>query len=116
MAYPYEPPNQNRFASSYMADVGAASSSFVSPGFDGRIKRITGVVYGAITGANSVVTTKIGGTTVTGGTLTVLLSGAAAGNVSQAIPTGANVFRATDNIEFASDGGATNTQPFNITV
>ena len=115
MAYPYEPPSQNKFVTVNMADVGAAASAYIAPGFDGRIKRITGVVFSAITGANSVVTTKIGGTAVTNGVLTVLLSGAAAGNVSQAIPSGLNVFTAGQAIEFASDGGATNSAVFAIT-
>jgi hypothetical protein len=116
MAYPYESPMQNKLVTVNMADVGAAASAWVVPGFDGRIKRINGVLSTAITGANSVITTKIGGTAVTGGTLTVIQSGSAAGNVASAIPTGANVFRATDAIEFASDGGATNSSVYCITV
>jgi hypothetical protein len=115
MAYPYIPPAGNICITVNMADVGAVASAFIAPGFDGRIKRLNGAVFSAITGANSVVTTKIGGTAVTGGVLTVLLSGAAAGNVSSAVPSALNVFRSTDAIEFASDGGASNSAVFAIT-
>jgi hypothetical protein len=115
MAYPYIPAAGNIFVTVQMTDVSAPSSVFIAPGFDGRIKRITSSLAGAITVADSVLTTKINAVTVTNGGWTVSQSGSAAGDVDQAIPTALNVFRSTDFIRFDTDGGSTTTQPLTIT-
>jgi hypothetical protein len=116
MAYPYEPAMQTKYLTVTMTDVSAPSSVFVAPGFDGRIRRITSSLGGAITVADSILTTKINAVAVTNGGWTVSQSGSAAGDVDQAIPTALNVFRATDFIRFDTDGGSTTTQPLTITM
>ena len=120
MAYPYEPPVQNKMVLISFADFGAASSVFIPTGFNGRIKRISAVTSVAATGADTIVTPKIGntgnttGTAVTNGALTLPLTGASIGYVGVSVPTGLNVFAATDFIRLDSDGGATNSVPGSV--
>ena len=122
MAYPYKPPNQNKIAYLPFADIGAASSIFFCPGFSGRLKRISVVTTVAATGADTVITAKIGntgnttGTAITNGVVTSPLTGASIGNVAQAFPSALNTFGATDFIRLDSDGGATNSVPSTVTL
>lgn len=98
-----------------MADISAASSAFVVAAFRGKIIGGYVVINGAITGADSALTVKIGpagasGTAVTGMTATAANSGSAAGSVfTFATPTGANVIAAGDNIECITDGASSTT-------
>jgi hypothetical protein len=114
MGYPYKPTNGAVFVTLRVADVGTAETILFCPGFSGRIKRITSCIAGAITGSDSGWTTKIGTTTVTGGGATVTVSGSAAGDVDQAIPTALNNFSATDFISLVNDGVSTGPQPMMV--
>src|SRR5690348_8880498 len=91
----------------YVTDSSAAVSGYTSARFRGKIVKF-GAVIGAAVDSDRVITVKINGTSVTGGTVTLTASGSAAGNVFSAVPTGANLVVEDDTIEFASDGaGAT---------
>lgn len=99
-----------------MNDVSAASSAFVVTPFRGTIVEIHGVLHGAITTANSAVTTEINGAAVTGGGMTVVQSGSGAGSVFSAYPTAANSVQPGDVIEIISNGGSSTTARMTFTV
>lgn len=104
------------FLTTRLADVSAASSVNISVPDDGKIIKIISVLGGAITVANSAVTSAVNGTTVTGGGFTVAFSGSANGDIDTAEPTAANSVKEGDYITITSDGGSTTTQPIDITV
>lgn len=116
MAYPYVPPLQSKFVTVQIEDISTAGQKYVAPGFNGRIKNITSVINGAIATADAVLTTKIGGTAVTGGAITVANASSAAGDVDSATPSAANEFTSTDNIEIETSGASTNTVEVVITL
>ena len=107
MGYPYKPTNQAKFVTIRIVDVGTAETVMFAPGFNGKIKRITSCIAGAITGSDSGWKAQIGTTDVTNGGATVTVSGSAAGDVDQAIPTGLNTFTPTDHIRLVNDGNST---------
>ena len=109
MALPYIPPLQNKFLTVKMPDISTADQVYVVPGFNGRIRKIHSVIDGAITGSDADLTAKIGGTAVTGGLITVAISGSGAGTVDTATPTALNYFTSTEAIEIETDGASTNT-------
>jgi len=116
MAYPYVPPVQNRFLTATITDVSTAGQVYVVPGFNGRIRKISTVLSGAITSANAGLTAKIGGTAVTGGAITITQSGSAAGDVDSVLPTGANSFTDSDAIEIETDGASSTARAVTITL
>ena len=91
-----------------IADIGAVGSAFVVMPFDGILYKILITVDGALAGANTILTSKIGGSAVTGGAVTLAYSGSGGGSVFSATPSAANTFSEGQVIELASDGGATN--------
>jgi hypothetical protein len=95
----------------YMADVSAASSTWAYVPVRGKVIKVGSILAGAITGANSALTTEINGTAVTGGAWTVTQSGSAAGDVDSAIPTAANAVKVGDAFEWISDGASSTTMP-----
>jgi hypothetical protein len=116
MAYPYKPAAGNVVVTTSIADISTAGQIYVAPGFNGRIRKAFSALNGAITGADSVLTLKINGTAVTGGTMTVANSGSAAGDVDSCTPSGANVFDADDAVEIETDGASTGTVATTITL
>jgi hypothetical protein len=95
----------------FNADVSTAGSGWaVAPG-RGKLVKVYTVIGAAITVANAVVTMKIGGTSVTGVSITIAFSGAAAGDVDEGAPTADTYCQPGDKIEFISDGGSTTTSP-----
>ena len=104
------------FLTARLDDVSAASSVNIAVPDDGKIIKIISVLGGAITTANSTVTTAINGTAVTGGTLTIAHASSAAGDIDTAEPTAANNVEEGDYITITSDGGSSTTQPLDITV
>lgn len=116
MAYPYIPPLESRFVTVQIEDVSTAGQKYVVPGFRGKIKKIHSVINGAIATAPAVLTTKIGGTTVTGGGISITHTSSAAGDIDTAIPTALNSFSDTDAIEIETSGASTNTVECVITL
>jgi hypothetical protein len=111
MALPDNYPLNVRRVYAHMPDVSTAGSAFVPAPFRGRIIKMGSVISVAITVADAAITGKIAGTAITGGAWTIAFTGAAAGDLDTAIPTGANLVNEDDVIEFASDGGSTTTSP-----
>jgi hypothetical protein len=92
-----------------LADISTASSCYVVAPAGGTISKIYSVINGAITGANSIVTSNINGVAITNGSITVAFSGSAAGHIDSATPTALNTVVAGDLITLTTDGGSTNT-------
>lgn len=115
-AYPNTPPVSRRFITAYLADVSTAGQIYVVPGFRGKIIRAYTALNGAISGANAGLTLKIGGTAVTGGTITIAHSGSAAGDVDSCTPTALATFTSTQAIEIETDGASTDTAAVMITL
>lgn len=110
-SYPRKPTLMAKLVTVELADVSTAGQRHVAPGFNGKIVKATSCLGGAITGANAGLTLKIDGTAVTGGTIAIAQSGSAAGDVDSCIPTGANIFTSTSQVEVETDGASTGTQP-----
>lgn len=98
-----------------LADVSTASIARVVSPVGGRIVAIYSVLGAAITGADSIVTNRIGTTAITGGTLTVAQAGSAAGDVDSAFPTAANVVNPGQFLAVDTDGASTNTATLTVT-
>ena len=109
MSYPYVPPAQNKFITVQIEDVSTAGQKYVVPGFRGKLVKIHSVINGAIATAPAVLTSKIAGTAVTGGSISITHTSSAAGDVDSATPTGANSFTETQAIEVETSGASTNT-------
>lgn len=97
--------------SSYNADMSTAGSSFAVFPCRGKIVTLGVVAHAAVTTAPNVLTAKIAGTAITIPTWTVTHSGAAAGDVVEVVPTGANNGVVQQNIEFITDGAGSGTVP-----
>lgn len=100
----------------YMATVSTAGSAFCAAPVAGTITRIQSVLGGAIATANAGITTEINGTAVTGGAITILQAGSAAGDMDVATPSAANTVAVGDVIEIITDGLSTNAVPVMFTV
>lgn len=91
-----------------LADVSTASSILVPISRACTLAKVTSVIGGAITIADSTVTvTKKGGFTT--GTLTIAFTGSAKGDIDTLIPVSNNTFVANDWIEIATDGASSTT-------
>lgn len=99
-----------------MTDISTASSVWVVAPVACSFTGLQSVINGAITGADAAITTEIGGTAVTGGSLTIANSGSAAGDVDSATPTALNTLTAGQALEIITDGGSTNTVRATFTV
>ena len=107
--YPHSPPLTHRFITAMITDVSTAGQIYVRPGFAGRVKNVYTALNGAIGTADAVITTKIAGTAVTGGAVTIAFTGSAAGDLDSSTPTAANTFTAAQAIEIETNGASTNT-------
>jgi hypothetical protein len=93
------------FLNTYIGDISTAGQIYVvSP------------VAGTITGANTILTPKIGGTAITGGAITIAFSGSAEGDVDSSTPTALNEITAGSAIEIETDGGSTGTVKTVLTI
>ena len=99
-----------------LSDVSTAGSAYVVAPDAGKIIKIYSVLGGAIATADAGITTKINGTAVTGGGITIANASSAAGDVDTAEPTAANSVSEGDYISFTTDGASTNTVAATFTV
>lgn len=97
-------------------DVSAPGSEWVHPNMSGRIKALSSVLHGAITGADSVITVEIGGVAVTGATLTIANASSAAGDVDTAVPSALNTFTADQPLEVITSGASSTTAALTVTL
>lgn len=116
MALPVIRPLSTRFTTVMIEDISTAGQIYVVPGFAGRIKKVSTVLNGAIATADAVLTLKIAGTAVTGGTITVAFSGSAAGDIDTCEPTAARTFTDAQAIEIETDGASDNAVQIVITL
>lgn len=114
--YPSTPPLQRRYITVEIPDISTGGQRYVVPGFRGKIVKIHSVINGAITNAAATLTTKIESTAVTGGAITIAVSGSGAGVKDSATPTANNTFGVDDAIEVETNGGSTGTVPAVITL
>lgn len=97
-----------------LADVSAPSSAYLQAPCAGTITKIYATLQGAITVADSAVTTSIGGVAITGGAMTIAQAGSAAGTKFSATPSAANTVAAGDLITVTTDGGSTTTAGLDV--
>ena len=109
MALPENVPLNETVIWGHMADVSAASSTFAYVPVRGKVIKVGSVLGGAITSADSALTTEINGTAVTGGSFTVAYTSSAAGDVDSAVPTAANAVNVGDAFEWVTDGASSTT-------
>jgi hypothetical protein len=118
--YPKTPSLNRQFVHLYMSDMGTAGgvagSAFFTPGYRGKIKKISTVLPAAIATTNTIITVSIGTTAVTNGAVTCPFTSSAAGDIATATPTAANSFGPTDYIKAVSDGATSTTLPVVITL
>lgn len=98
-----------------IVDVSTADSEYIASPVKGRVIKIFSILKNAITGADSLLTTKINGTLITGGGWTVPFSGSAAGDVAQASPSAANDVAIGDKLQVLTDGASSTTAPLTVT-
>ena|SRR5688500_13899728 len=98
-------------------DISTASKHYVTFGNNAvTITRITTVLGGAITVADSIITFRKQGSTSMG-TITVAFTGSAEGDIDTLAPSGAAASIVADGfIEIDNDGGSTTAQPVGVTI
>ena len=83
----------------YINDLSRSCSSFVISPFRGKIVKIETVIDDSIAGGDAVLTSKINGTNITNGSITIASTGSTVGVVDSTTPTGNNVLAISDCIE-----------------
>jgi len=91
-----------------IADISTGASTWVVSPIAGTIGVIYTIIDGTITTVNAGVTFEIGGTAVTGGSITIAHSGSAAGVVDTCTCTALNILAAGGGLEIITDGASTN--------
>lgn len=97
--------------SSYLADSGTSSNSYTVAPCRGKVVLLGSVVHAAVGTADNTLTASIGATAITTPAWVQATASSAAGDVSEVVPTGANLCNQGDYIKFASDGAGSNTTP-----
>jgi hypothetical protein len=107
MALPNPHPLNEVVVYAFSPSVGATpiAARAVSP-VRGRVIKTGSVLYGAITTADAAIAVAINGTAVTNGGFTITQASSAAGDVDEAIPTGANLINEGDQISFTPSGAS----------
>ena len=98
-----------------LTDVSTASSAFITSPFAGTITKIVSVIDGVIATAPAVLTSEIGGTLITGSSISIADSGSGAGITDSATPTALNVLAVDDVLEVITSGASTNTVSATVT-
>ncbi len=103
-----------------LVDVSAASISYVTTPFQGRLVDAWATISAAVSGLDCTVTIKkivASVTTTTLGTITLAVTGSAIGQTVQAVLTGSEIdctFKAGDTLVFDSDGASSTTSIANF--
>jgi hypothetical protein len=100
----------------YMADICTAGSGYVVSPVAGSVTAIYSVVYAAPTTVDTILTGKIGGTSITNGAITVAFTGSAAGDVDSCSPSALKTVTAGQAIEISSNGAGSGVTPAMITI
>ncbi len=112
MALPINRPLNIERVYAHLADSSTAGSAWAVFPTRGKIVRLGSIVGGVVATANNVLTCEINGVAVTHPSWVQAFSGAAAGDVSEVVPTAANRGVAGDKLEFITTGaGDTNVTP-----
>lgn len=93
----------------------AAGQSYVIVPWQCTIEKIYAAAGAANATTDTILTAKIGGVAVTGGSLTIPLA-AAAGDSVAATPTAANAVSASGAIEIETDGAGSSVMPVGVTI
>jgi hypothetical protein len=109
MALPENRPLSEGVLNAVMPDLSTSDTVYIPCPWRGRIVRWYSSIDNAITTADGSVSLTIGGTAVTGSTITVAFTGSAVGDVDSAIPTGANYVNEGDYIGIVSTGACDTT-------
>lgn len=88
-----------------LMDVSSANNVYVVSPYRGFVVRAYSVIMGPLSGADAVLTLRIGGVAMTNGTITITQSGSAAGDVDTCQPSALNYVAEGVAIEVLSDGG-----------
>lgn len=97
-------------------DISTASSVWIVSPIAGKVTKVYSVINGPITVADTTLTVKIGGVSVTGGSITIAFTGSAAGDVDSCSPIALNTVTAGQAIEIDTDGASTDTASAQITI
>jgi hypothetical protein len=90
-----------------VADISSPASSWAIAPCAGTITKIYSVIDTAITVADAVLTFELGGTAVTGATITIATAGSASGTIDSCVPTALHTVAAGSAIEIITNGGST---------
>ncbi len=99
-----------------IADVSTQDNEWVHPNIRGKLKAVSSVLKGAITGADSTITVEIGGVAVTGASLTIAYDGSAAGDIDTAFPTALNSFTEDQGLNVKTNGSSSTAMPITVTL
>jgi len=97
-------------------DVSTAGQIYIPVPDDGKIIKIMSALNGALGTADAVLTSKIDGTAVTDGAITITQSGSAAGDQDSCSPSAANHVVEGDKLEIETNGASANTISVDICV
>ena len=89
-------------------DLDTAESHYIVSPYAGTLAKMYSVIDAPVGGADTLLTTKIGGVDVTDGAITISYTGSAIGDVDSCTPSALNTVTAGQAIEIECDGG-TNT-------
>jgi hypothetical protein len=90
---------------------GTPVAAYTRAPFRGKLVKVVAIADGVITTADCSVAVAINGTAVTGGTITIPVASAAAGQLASAIPTAANAVNEDDVISFTPSGASGSSIP-----
>lgn len=97
-------------------DISTSGSFWIVSPFSADIKQVWSVIDGPITAADSILTLKLSGVSVTDGAITIANAGSAAGDVDSVNPSALNTVNAGQAIEVACNGGSTGTVAADLTI
>ena len=93
--------------SGQLLNVSSTSTVSMRAPFQGRVLKVGVTLGSAASTADATVTTKINGTAITGGVVTVTQAASAQGSTFSAVPTAANLVNEDDSIDATVTGTGT---------